>query len=222
MFRDQFVGSCLLSLSLVGANFLCSCSRKSSQPPQPALPVESPMANSIRFEYAVYFLPKHRTVDTFAILHELLSKKYPTLKLVNDIPARPEQMVVQARLERDVPHHYVPPSLESLEYSGKELGQKQAEALQKSQEAFILDFAHPKEYVWTALRTADEMLEDLARSTGGLVWDEQRRDVFTADSWQKKRLETWTSEIPDISSEIVIHIYQEDEYVRAISLGMAK
>lgn len=185
IFRTRFSGSNLSALLFAVAILLCSCSTK---PSQHALAAERPMANSIRFEYAVYFLPKHGTTDPFAILRELLSKKYPKLKLVDAIPAKPEEMLVQARLERDVPHRYAPPDLESLQYSGKGLSREQTQALQKSREAFILEFAHPKEDVWAALRTANEVVGELATKAGGFVWDEETRNVFTPDSWHKKSL----------------------------------
>ena len=35
----------------------------------------------------------------------------------------------------------------------------------------MLDSACPRQHVWDGLRAASELLEDLARQTGGLVWD---------------------------------------------------
>jgi uncharacterized protein YegJ (DUF2314 family) len=179
------------------------------------------MAESIRFQYAVYFLPRHVN-DPSAVLRQLLAKKYSQLKLIAELPTKPREMLVQAFLEKDVPHQYAPPDLKALEYFGHGLTPKQGQALQKSGEAFILDFGHPKENAWSALRNADELIEEIARKTGGLVWDDETREVFSPDAWHKKRLASWTDPIPDISSQMVIHSYQSDEYVREITLGMSK
>jgi len=86
----------------------------------------------------------------------------------------------------------------------------------------ILDFGHPKEQVWTALHTANALVEEVARKTGGLVWDEDTREVFTPDVWHEKRLASWASDNADVSTQTTIHAYPKDEYVRAITLGMAK
>lgn len=65
-------------------------------------------------------------------------------------------------------------------------------------------------------------MERLARETGGLIWDEQTRGVFTPDQWNQRRIQNWTDEIPDISTQITIDAYKKTEYVRAITLGMSK
>lgn len=94
--------------------------------------------------------------------------------------------------------------------------------MQKSDEVLILDFAHPTAQVWTALRSANELVEEIARKTGGLVWDEETREIFSSDAWHDRRLAAWSGDVPDVASETLIHSYPKGEYVRAITLGMAK
>jgi uncharacterized protein YegJ (DUF2314 family) len=197
---------------------LCSCSKT----PEPNLvPAGSPMADSIRFQYAVYMLPipaKNPSV----VLQQALAKKYAGLKLVTEIPKDPREMVASAHLQRRAQRDYSPPTMEDLQYSGEGISRQQAQALQKSKEAFVLQFAHPKENVWTALRTADLLVEEIAQKTGGLVWDEETREVFSPDAWHEKRLKSWSGNVPDISSQTVVQTYKKDELVRAITLGMKK
>lgn len=179
------------------------------------------MADFIQFQYAVYFLPRH-TKNPSTVLHELLAKKYPDSKLVEKLPEKPDEMFLTARLETDVQHQYVPPTLRGLSYFGHGLTQKQKQNLQKSREAFIIRFAHPKKDVWKALRSADELVEEIAMQTGGLIWDEETRRVFTPSAWHKLSKETWSAGTPKVSSETTIHVYPTNNSVRAISLGMAK
>jgi uncharacterized protein YegJ (DUF2314 family) len=112
--------------------------------------------------------------------------------------------------------------MESLQRFGYGLGQEQARALQKSEEALVLQFSHPSENVWTGLRNANALVEEIARKANGLVWDEETREVFTPDAWHEKRLKSWSGSVPDISSQTVIHVYKKDELERAITLGMTK
>ena len=197
---------------------LLSCSRKSQQE---VFPFAQPMAESIRFQLAVYLLPGS-TRDPAAVLREVIGAQHPNLKPVAELPQEPREPLVYAHLQKNVRQEYQPPRLESLRYSGHGLNRKQAEALQKSERAYILEFAHPKQNVWSALSTANKVVEEIARKTGGLVWDEETREVFSPDAWHKTRLASWTSEIPDVSDQIVVQIYEKDEYARAISLGMSK
>ncbi len=179
------------------------------------------MADFIQFQYAVYFLPRH-TKNPSTVLHELLAKKYSNLKLVEKLPEKPDEMFLKAGLETDVQHQYVPPDLLGLSYFGHGLTQKQKQDLQKSREAFVVSFTHPKRDVWKALQTADELVEEIALQTGGLIWDAETRRVFTPSAWHKLRQETWSGGTPKISSETTIHVYPSNDSVRAISLGMAK
>jgi len=209
-------------LSLVTAStiflLLCACSKK---PEQHLVPAGSPIADSIQFEYAVYMLPIHAKNPSVA-LQELLAKKYASLKLVAEMPNAPREMVLSARLQKHVQKEYAPPDMESLLHSGYGLSPEQAQALQKSEEAFILRFSHPKENVWTGLRNANALVEEIARKTNGLVWDDETREVFTLDAWHGKRLKPWSGDVPDISSQTVVQTYKKDELVRAITLGMKK
>jgi hypothetical protein len=115
-----------LSTSATILLLLCSCSKK---PEQNLVPAGPPMADSIRFQYAVYMLPipaKNPSV----VLQEALAKKYAGLKLVAEIPKDPREMVVSARLQRHVQQEYSPPTMEDLHYSGDGSSRQQAQALQ--------------------------------------------------------------------------------------------
>jgi uncharacterized protein YegJ (DUF2314 family) len=102
------------------------------------------------------------------------------------------------------------------------LTRKQAESLQKSEHALILDFAYPKKEVWTGLRTANAIVNRVALDNGGLIWDEETREVFTPKAWDAKRIASWTEDFPDAPDHTVIHAYRNEEHVRAITLGMRK
>src|SRR5258708_417823 len=77
----------------------------------------SPMADSIRFQYAVYFLPGSSN-DAQAVFHKILPREYLTLKSVDKIPERTEEAVVYAHVQKNVQREYVPPDMKHLEYSG--------------------------------------------------------------------------------------------------------
>jgi hypothetical protein len=130
-------------------------------------------------------------------------------------------MLVRAQLNENVKDSYAPPSLRSLQFAGHGLSGKQAEALQNSKRAVILKFGHPQKNVWTALRTAAELMSEIATQTDGFVWDEDIREVFTPEAWRQRRVDQWTDP-PRVSLQTVIHNYNTGHSVRAITLGMAK
>jgi uncharacterized protein YegJ (DUF2314 family) len=208
------------AVALTLFTLLCSCSKGRDTN---FVPPGSPMAESIRFQYAVYMLPAPpaHAVDTSVVLHEVL-RKYADLKPVDEIPKEPQAMLIHSYVQKNVKKEYAPPDMKSLQHFGRGISRDQAQALQDSDQALILEFGHPKKHVWTALRTATALVEQIARETGGLVWDEETREVFSPDAWHQQRLASWVAEVPELSSQTVIHAYNTGESVRAITLGMSK
>jgi hypothetical protein len=107
---------------------LSSCSKK---PAQKSTPANSPMAESIRFQYAVYMLPIHAKNPSF-LLRNALVNKYVDLKQVDEAPKEPRGMFVSAHLQKTMQRDYPPPNMESLVYSGSGISRQQAQVLQKS------------------------------------------------------------------------------------------
>src|SRR5271157_3316986 len=207
----------VVSVSL--ALTLCvSCTQTDVAEVVPAGPL---MAPSVRFQFAVYYLPTP-SGDPLSALERALAAKPPRFKRVDAIEASPRDPVVCACLRRDVREAYAPPRVEVLQRFGRGLSQEQVTALQKSEQAFVMDFAHSNPGDWTVLRGAYDVAAEVARATGGLVWDEASREVFTPDEWHKRHIAIWTEPVPAVTDHIVIHIYQTEVYGRAVTLGMSK
>ena len=86
----------------------------------------------------------------------------------------------------------------------------------------IVNFAYPKKYIWSGLRAATVLMEDLARQSNGLLWDEMTREMFSVNAWHDRRIGNWASGVPDIAKHTTIHAYKSGEFIRAITLGMEK
>lgn len=188
---------------------------------QLAFPAGAPVQDTIRFQYAIYYLPTS-VKDPSAVLSATAEKLGFKLKAVSQIPKIVTAAVYSARVEKNVRENYAPPDMRSLQYFAFGLSRTQAEALQNSQQALIINFSHPKAHVWNALHAANLLVETVARETNGLVWDDETRLIFSPDEWRKRRIESWSTPFPDVSKQTTIHAYKSNDYVRAITLGMAK
>jgi uncharacterized protein YegJ (DUF2314 family) len=208
--------SAIAQASLILALVACT-----KMPESEVIPAGPLMSDSIGFQFAVYYLPKPAK-DPLTVLHEVLAARHSKLKLVAQLPKAAQEPLLSAHMLDRVQEEYAPPDMKSLGYFGRGLTREQAQALQKSAQAYILDFGHPGAEVWPGLRTACEIAEAVARETGGLLWDEQTREVFSPDEWHKRRIASWKEVVPEISRHTVIHAYNTGEYVRAITLGMSK
>lgn len=190
--------------------------------PQAPIPAGPLLVEPIYFEFAIYY-PEAPSKQPMTVLKERMRDTGGLLKLVTSMPDKPPAgAVLVATLNTTALKDYRPPDIQMVQRFGRGLTRDQAEALQRAERALILDFAHPALMSASALRTALQLAEQVARDTNGLLWDDETREIFTPDEWHKRRLDSWAGDTPDVLQHTVIHAYQSDKLVRAITLGMAK
>jgi hypothetical protein len=215
--RNRILLLCLATLLLL-AVLLGFYKKKSAREPFPA---GSPIAATVRFTLAV-ILPQGRSAEKSAALISAIASEKHTFKEVSEFPQAPHESLFRAHLDKDVDKVYLPLSDESVKLFTNGLTAQQIDELKNAKSSVVLEFAHPNQNVWSALRNANELIEDAARKTGGIVWDRETREFFSPDAWHERRLKSWRSEIVDVSTQTVVHTYQNGELVRSISLGMNK
>jgi uncharacterized protein YegJ (DUF2314 family) len=183
-------------------------------PREPA-PVEARSENAA-FQLALYYLPKATKPARPAL--DALLPRYPALRLA----ASKDDTVATVRIATIPLAEYRPPTVDSLKYSGRGLSEAQAEALQKCDEHLVLEFRYRPADGYAVLREAHELLLAVASETGGLLWDEETRELFTPEAWKERRLDPWKGPRPVAPTQFTIHLYRNDDLLRAITLGMAK
>jgi uncharacterized protein YegJ (DUF2314 family) len=187
------------------------------------LPTEAWSPKIVGFSVGLYYL-KMPATDPAKSARILAADKRFSLKVVDKLDRTAmTQALLTAGLSTNPTKEFPPPTPELLHYFGRGLTTEQAAALQKAPQALILGFAHPVNQRATGLRRAEQFVFELAKQGGAIIWDDETREAFTPDAWEKRRMKTWEGDVPDVSQEIVIHAYNSDAgRTRAISLGMAK
>jgi len=174
------------------------------------------------FQYALFFAPEPLgdtrpeqvaarlvTTEMRGLIHTGTSENSP----------RGELHVEVVTTDRN---NYAVPDEEYLQFKGRGLSREQAQKLQSSSTVLVFDFRilEPEDYEY--LRTANALLGKSASETGGFVWDESTREVFSASAWLEARTAD-SSEANLIANNTSAHGYQLDSgRYRAISLGMEK
>lgn len=180
-------------------------------------PVTASEAPDIRHRAVIYFLPGKARVDDKQLPQYLDDFRY-----VKVLPKSAKQPSVSYRLSENFMENFPPPDLKYLSYFGRGVSKEQAQALQQTRQALIIDFAYPYALMSKGLKQSDNVIYAIAHHLGGLIWDSETRELFTPASWHEKQLKAWQGAIPIVEKHIVIHAYRSDEGIRAISLGMAK
>lgn len=170
-------------------------------------------AERARFEFALYFtsIPAR---NPRTVLDALLPR-YPHLRLGKGADAT----VTIAKLDLE---KCTPPSVEMRQDAGRGLSPAQAEALQRVRSVFGLDFSYRPADGLDVLREAGALMLDLARETDGILWDDETRECFTPEAWEKARVASWTQRVPHLPDHVTIHIYRAGEFLRETTLGMGK
>jgi uncharacterized protein YegJ (DUF2314 family) len=171
----------------------------------------------IRYRSIVYFYPGAETVDIARV-----EEAFESFKSVDNLPELSLQPVVSLSVVSDVKESYPIPDLNYLSYFGRGLDKQQANRIQESTLAVVIDIAYPRDMSFKGLKTATASLFNFAESAGGLIWDSETRELFTPEAWRLKRINSWIESVPAIKNHTVIHAYKNGEGVRAITLGMVK
>jgi uncharacterized protein YegJ (DUF2314 family) len=170
----------------------------------------------------LHFAPEPRG-DVVKQGQDLVRSKFPTLKVLTkseESVAAPSVFI--AMLDMNSGDGYRTPSLETLKYFGRGVSREQAEAMQESKVATVLTFSYGAADAIATTRVANDVMKELATRTGGLIWDDETRELFTPAALAEKRMSPPNHGFPDVRGHIVIHAYQNGEYIRAITLGMRK
>jgi uncharacterized protein YegJ (DUF2314 family) len=163
-------------------------------------------------------------VDTEQTANQLIdeSQVINDITIVKELPTEIMSIFSTRITSTDLTHDFPPPDLNLLKYFGKGLNKKQADKVQLYKAVIVVDFAFPLSLRSKGLKIAYEAAYDFAKKTDGFIWDSETRELFTPEVWKNKRIDAWAGQTPIINSQIVIHAYQAENGVRAITLGMAK
>ncbi len=188
-----------------------------------AFPTGPALQGPIHFEFAVFY-PDPPQEDPQAVLDALLASDFPGITRLVKLPDSDDRRLLSTTWITD--GSYVAPDLEGLSYFGRGLSDAQAQALQQTKAVLLLDFHHGREHVWTGARDALLLTGALARRTGGLIWDDESREMFTPEAWDENRVATWpaTDGPPDLRNQFTVHMYrkEKDGLHREVSLGLKK
>jgi len=203
-------------LVAIGALSLLSCAKE-----RPVIPPGPLLGDRITYEFAIYY-PGRPLQDPMATLEVLLKDKAFPFRRVKEQEVPKEGLALAVSRVSDARTSLPLPSADSLQRYGHGLDAAQAAAMARTNQAVVLDFGYRGKHVWDGLKAANVLISRLAHETGGLIWDAESREAFTPAAWDEKRLDFGTDDVPSVSGHFVVHVYQDGETVRAVSVGLTK
>lgn len=179
---------------------------------------DASLAGELQIELALYFTPEAAT-DPVPVLARLLAE--PGRRLA---PLGEQRAGALGGINGGpVPlAQYQPPDAHALQFKGEGVAPAMAKDLAAAKEAFVVVLTAKRSSIIDAYRAQCQLMADLAKETGAVIWDEETRQVFSREQWQKRRLEGWDDGVPDVRDHVTMHAYANPDLLRIITLGMGK
>lgn len=175
----------------------------------------------ISYQLAIYLIPgQSESIEKHAVA--VLNKNFPKYKLVKNFKKDETEIQVNFQLLNNAQESYAPPSIQMIGYFGRGLTKEQANEIQPIQDVLLITVAYGINNRWQKLQSTQLLVSKIADSYEGYIWDEETREIFTKEEYKKRRFFEPNQGAPSVVLHTVIHSYPNGEYVRAISLGMAK
>ncbi len=166
----------------------------------------------------IYFYP-----DVSNVKPSDIAKQFKGFELVDDLPDTVSSPYVSIAVETDFQDFIPVPDIRQISYFGRGLSKDQAESIQQTKQAAIIDVAYPESMSFEKLQAVSKALLKVATDHTGAIYDSETREIFESSAWKEYRVDSWEEGIPNVDKHTVIHAYQNDDGgIRAISLGMAK
>ncbi|MCI4671457.1 MAG: DUF2314 domain-containing protein [Bacteroidia bacterium] len=123
---------------------------------------------------------------------------------------------------KDPLNEFPPFDSASLSYYGRGLTEDEVNHLQNSSSAIVVSLTGRASQVIEKNIFINEAIQELLNSRKGIVTDLLTAEAFSKLSWRARRLDRFSMENQDISTQITTHSYREGQYCRIVSLGMEK
>ena len=171
---------------------------------------------------ALFFAPKP-AVEPVGKLRELCRQTKMGFRVVTEdekgtVDLLPTVTATWVPLEQ-----YAPPDKQAWPYRTRDISLEEVQPkVASSGRALVLNFVVQSHDAVEANRRIGLLVSVLADGTKGLPWDEESRQLFSADAWRKSRVESWHGDTPDMREHVVMDAYRDGEFLRIVTLGMRK
>lgn len=157
-----------------------------------------------RAQFAIFHPTKAKTDGWKAIQKLAKTAKLPVYLDEEGDEADGAYLVFHAYTADD----YAPLGGETLDFAHG-LSDKEKDALVDAQNASVVDVVVPLENT-AKLQDVEKLMGDLQKATGGVLWDEESQEYFSAAEWKKRRLDGWDKGTPDALWHFTVFVTAKD------------
>lgn len=171
--------------------------------------------------YGIYFLNKEATI-TAEMLRQKARTLYPHAQWVDSLSESSTRAEISWVYYENPKVDFTPPDMDYLRYTGIGLSQAEMQDLQDPEAGILLSFAGPAKQASADQWHILQLIDTLVANKDVIITDFVTYESFNPRSFKLARLMGYSQDEQDVSSQISIHLYREEAFCRAITLGMRK
>lgn len=155
------------------------------------------------------------------VINELAKSKFSDFNKTDSLNDTVADNLFVIKLEKPSENN-TPPNVTSLEYFGKDLTDQEKDKLQNYKQVLTIYFKGTPQNLYAKQQRINKFIKDLIRDKEIVVADYNSYEWFNSASWAKQRVDNFKDNTIDITHQISVHTYRENEYCRAVTMGMNK
>lgn len=184
------------------------------------LPTSSIQNDQYYASYCIYHLEKIDPIDLNKIKTRV-ADLLPTYQLVDSLSSETGNNEFMIDWFADPKNEYPAPDLDYLKFSGHNLSSQEMSLLQSPFSAVSITFSGTNKNVIDDQISINNLISSLLNDLT-IVTDYTTYESFNRKSWNKDRVANFNKDNQDITSQYTIHLYRENEFCRAVTLGLGK
>ncbi len=106
---------------------------------------------------------------------------------------------------------------ETLE-NGRGLTPAVKKALPNAKRVTVVDFVLPRQ--GASMLEVSKVMAAFAKTTGGVLWDEEAQEYLSQDAWKTRRIDSWEKTVPHVSMNFTVFVSTVEKGVTLKSAGM--
>ena len=117
---------------------------------------------------------------------------------------------------------FPPPDTNYLRHTGNNLTTQEKLMVQNAVGALSVTFFGTKENIIEKQKKISELIDSVSEGRSVIIADYNTFEFFNPSSWKVNRVNNFYGEHKNVLGQITIHLYRENEFCRAVTLGMDK
>lgn len=163
--------------------------------------------------------------DEFSILSEVTAKANEILKEFKRTAEIPDSITIegyQVSFSKAGETDFEMPDPEEMSYAMTDLSEDEIKSLPKTKSSLTFVFFGTQLNVLNKQRAINQFVYAMMENKKAIAYDLSTVEFFGPVAWKEHRIENLKDENPNMTGQVNMHVYREDEFCRVITMGMSK